>query len=300
MKVAVIGECMVELNKNGNTFLQAFGGDTLNCAIYLQRTAPKVQVEYVTVLGDDIFSKKMYEFFKKEHLGCNYIDFLEKKSVGLYLIDTIDGERSFAYYRDTSAPKELFNTSSLKRYKREFLEFDMIYFSAITLAIMKKDGRANLFKLLKKARKNGVKIAYDPNYRERLYKSIDEAKKLHKKALKVSDIYLPSLEDERSFQSKDMTFKNTIENAKKYGVKDVVVKNGKESIYYTKKDKFKNQKSQNIHKVIDTTAAGDSFNGAYLGSRLKGLSKKDAIKFAKEMAAKVIMYKGAIIPKEKM
>lgn len=300
MKIAVIGECMVELSKNESYFYQTFGGDTLNCAIYMQRTNPISNIQYITVLGDDIFSKKMYRFFKKEGLGCDYIDFLRDKNAGLYIIDTINGERSFTYYRNFSAAKKLFSTQILQKCQKDLQHFDMIYFSAITLAIMEKNGRKNLLKLLKKARKNGTKIAYDSNYRKILYKDVKEAKALHVKALKLCDIFLPSLEDEKELWGESISFSDVINKAEKFGVKEIVVKNGKDSIFYTKNQKIKNQKSEHVNDVVDTTAAGDSFNGVYLGSRCKGLSKKESIKIAKNIAAKVIAYKGAIIPKEKM
>ena len=48
--------------------------------------------------------------------------------------------------------------------------------------------------------------------------------------------------------------------------------------------------------VMDTTAAGDSFNAGYLAARLSGVNMIDAAKKGQKLAAKVIQHKGAVIP----
>jgi 2-dehydro-3-deoxygluconokinase len=50
--------------------------------------------------------------------------------------------------------------------------------------------------------------------------------------------------------------------------------------------------------VVDTTAAGDSFNGAYLAALLAGGSEADCLAGGHAMAAKVIGHPGAIIPRD--
>jgi 2-dehydro-3-deoxygluconokinase len=48
--------------------------------------------------------------------------------------------------------------------------------------------------------------------------------------------------------------------------------------------------------VVDTTAAGDSFNGAYFSVRLKGGRVIDAAEAGSKLAAQVIQHSGAIVP----
>ena len=199
-RIAVIGECMVELytNKKG-LYKQTFGGDTFNCSVYLKRSFKKANVEYITVLGNDNFSKKMIKFFKKENINTSYVDILKNKNPGLYMINTKNGERTFNYWREDSAAKKLFLTSSFNKMSKDFLNYDLIYLSAITLAIMSEKGRNKLYKILKKARASGVKVAFDSNYRARLYKNSDDAKKIYNKAIQHCDIFLPSFDDEKEF-----------------------------------------------------------------------------------------------------
>jgi len=51
-----------------------------------------------------------------------------------------------------------------------------------------------------------------------------------------------------------------------------------------------------IAKVVDTTGAGDSFNGGYLSARIKGESILDAARKGHRFAAQVIQYRGAVVP----
>ena len=49
--------------------------------------------------------------------------------------------------------------------------------------------------------------------------------------------------------------------------------------------------------VVDTTAAGDSFNGGYLAAKLSGAAQDIALMAGHKLAMKVVGYRGAIIPK---
>ena len=293
-KIAVIGECMVELYQNDEgLYKQTFGGDTFNCAVYLKRSLQNSEVEYVTVLGEESLSSQMMDFFHNEDIQTNYIDRLSNKTAGLYIIHTSNGERSFSYWRSDSAAKKLFMTQSLQKMQSDFINFDLIYFSAITLAIISEEGRKNLYQILQTARDKGVKVAYDPNYRPRLYDSQEQAKALHVEALKYCDIYLPSEDDEKNLWG-EMSVDEIIKNA---NCPEVVVKRGEDGIIYSFDNVQKEVSIEKIENIVDTTSAGDSFNGGYLAARLEGAPIEKAIKKANKLASEVIMHKGAIIPK---
>ena len=152
--------------------------------------------------------------------------------------------------------------------KSDLVEFDLIYFSAITLAIMSEEGRNNLYDILKVARKNGVKVAYDSNYREQLYDSKSSAKSLHVEALKYCDIYLPSQDDEKKLWG-NISIDEIIKNA---SCSEVIVKREDEGVIYNFDGKCAEVKIEKLDVIVDSTSAGDSFNGAYLAARLENFS----------------------------
>ena len=138
MKVACIGEAMVELSLSaeGTAAQVGFAGDTLNTAIYLKRAAPGLDVSYVTRVGRDAFSDRLREFIAAEAVGTKAIETSKTRNLGLYAISTdAAGERSFTYWRDRSAARELFQTGGAADFS--VLEhFDLLYLSAISLAIL--------------------------------------------------------------------------------------------------------------------------------------------------------------------
>ena len=117
-KVAVIGECMLEVSTMGGegnrSSLPAglsFGGDTLNTAIYLARLG--IDVDYVSALGDDDMSGWMLEQWRAEGVGCNLVDRIENTVPGLYLIQIDEqGERSFRYWRADSPASRMFDDAA--------------------------------------------------------------------------------------------------------------------------------------------------------------------------------------------
>ncbi|MDG2231893.1 MAG: PfkB family carbohydrate kinase, partial [Paracoccaceae bacterium] len=106
MKIAVIGEAMIEMSITGDQAQLGVAGDTLNTAIYLKRAAPQIEVDYITRLGRDSFSKRIKNFIADQFLGTSAIETDDDRVPGLYAITTnAQGERSFSYWRDQSAAR---------------------------------------------------------------------------------------------------------------------------------------------------------------------------------------------------
>jgi len=74
-KIAVIGECMIELSEKGAAVNRGFGGDTLNTSVYIARQtdASALGVHYVTALGTDTFSQQMLESWQRENVQTDLI-----------------------------------------------------------------------------------------------------------------------------------------------------------------------------------------------------------------------------------
>ena len=99
-KIAVIGECMIELSQKGAEVNRGFGGDTLNTSVYIARQVnpSALAVHYVTALGTDNFSQQMLDAWQQEAVDTGLTQRMENRLPGLYYIETdSSGERTFYY-----------------------------------------------------------------------------------------------------------------------------------------------------------------------------------------------------------
>src|SRR5215469_14076838 len=151
-RVAVIGECMLELQGQAfGAMTQGYGGDTLNTAVYLRRcgAAAGIEVAYATALGDDALSQGLIDRWQAQGLDTRLVRRLPGRMPGLYQIQVDDrGERSFHYWRDQAAARAYFDTD-LSPLEAEADDFEALYLSGITLAILPPHGRERLFALMR-------------------------------------------------------------------------------------------------------------------------------------------------------
>ncbi len=185
-RVACIGEAMIELSMTGGSFAEiGYAGDTLNTAIYLKRASgAAASVSYVTVLGADPFSARMRGIIAAEAIDTGHIGISSDRLPGIYAISVSDsGERSFHYWRENSAARMLFQPGSGT--SLEMLDdFDIVYFSGITLAILPRQIRSDFLDFLAHwRRKTGRRVAFDSNYRPRLWTGADERTRMDRPGL---------------------------------------------------------------------------------------------------------------------
>lgn len=298
-RVAAIGECMIELSETRGAALQrAFGGDTLNTAIYLARClkGTDIAVDYVTALGDDPFSAEMIEAWRKEGVGTEAVVRLPGKLPGLYLIRTDDrGERSFHYWRGTAAARQMFGASCIGAVRQALVGSGLVYLSGITIAILDDDARFALLGTLDTLREAKGKVAFDSNFRPALWPDRAAAVWWMTEVLRRTDVALPGFEDEANLFA-DPSPEATAERLHRLGVGEVVVKNGPEPCFVSAPEFRGPVPAERIERPIDTTAAGDSFNAAYLAARLQGNTPEAAANAGHALAARVICQPGAIAP----
>lgn len=296
-RIVSIGECMGELSETGSpgTLSMGFAGDTLNTAYYLRRSlGAEWQVDYVTAVGTDGLSQRMLEFLEAEDIGTRHIRQLADKTVGLYYITLKDGERSFTYWRNDSAARKL--ASDPAALVAALDRADLVYWSGITLAILPNQDRLALIETLSQFAGRGGTVVFDPNLRPRLWDNPETMRGWIHRAAAVSDICLPSFDDEASwFGDADPTA--TVSRYMAEGARRVVVKNGAADVTFsTDTGEISTVSIPAIERVVDTTAAGDSFNAGYLAAELLGRNAPDAIAAGARLAANVIGARGALVP----
>lgn len=289
-----IGECMVELApQEGGLYAVGFAGDTFNTAWYARRTFAKDwKIGYLTGVGTDDVSDRMVRFMEEAGIETDQIQRRKDRTVGLYMISLKDGERSFSYWRSVSAARMLGQDPGLLDAALDGVE--LAYFSGITLAILDGAGRDTLLQALDRAKSKGTCIAFDPNLRPRLWASDSEMCAAITQAAGVADIVLPSFDDEARFFG-DIDPEGTAQRYLRAGAGGVVVKDGPGAVLFARGQERSMYQPQAVQSVVDTTAAGDSFNAGFLAEWMASGRAEMAMAAGAQLAGQVIGARGALV-----
>jgi 2-dehydro-3-deoxygluconokinase len=305
LRVACFGECMVELQGQAfGTMRQTFGGDTLNTAVYLARCGrgAGIAVQYATALGDDGLSEGMLQRWRAEGVDTGLVRRLAGRMPGLYLIEVDEqGERRFSYWRDQAAARAHFDTADGDTpLERAADALGALYFSGISLAILPPPGRERLLRLAARLRDRGATVAFDNNYRPRLWGDAALARDWFARVYAVADLALVTLDDERALHG-DAEAGAALARCLALPPRELVVKQGAQpTLVRLAGAEVAAVPTQPVARVVDTTAAGDSFAGAYLAARLSGATAVQAAAAGNRLAATVIQHHGALIPADAM
>ena len=294
-----IGECMVELMQaEGGLMRKSFAGDTFNTAYYARQYLPADwSVDYFSAVGTDTVSDEMLAFMAGHQIGTAHVVRIEGRSPGLYMIHLKDGERSFTYWRSASAAKLLARDGD--RLRAAIDTSDVIVFSGITLAILPAEDVETLLAELRRAKAAGKRVVFDPNIRPRLWDDTDRMRATITEGARAATLVMPSLDDETTHFG-DASLEDTIARYRALGVGDIVVKDGEKGATLVFGDDRSHAPSAEVQKIVDTTSAGDSFNGAFLARLATGASPEAAARFAADVAAAVIQHHGALVAKDKL
>lgn len=282
---------MLELSRAGDSWQLGHGGDTLNTAIHLARAGH--DVGYLTALGTDPFSDRLRRDWQAEGIDTSLVLAHPKRRPGVYAIVTDDaGERSFTYWRETSAAREMFALPNTDAALRGVAEAELFAFSLITLAILPSEGRERLLALAAEVRARGGKVAFDGNFRPALWPSIAEARAARDAAIAASDIGLPTLEDEIALSGEEDAA-SVAAHWIELGCCETLVKLGAEGCRLPDGTMVAPERTL---APMDTSGAGDAFNAGYLGARLSAADLTEAALAGHALAGWTIMRPGAIPP----
>lgn len=295
-RIACLGEVMIEVARTGgDTARIGVAGDTFNTAVYLSRALGPGRVAYVTALGTDRQSDRIVDALKAEALDTEHVARLGGQMPGLYMIDTDErGERSFSYWRSTSAARRMFAPES--GLKPDFLtEFDTLYLSGISIAILDQAARDRLAEGISRFRTRGGRVAFDTNYRPVLWPDTETARREMARFIGLSTIAFPSRDDEAVLFGDELT-DEILQRYARMGIREGALKCGGEGAISLDGSRTHRPAATDV-AVVDTTAAGDSFNAGFLTAMDRGEDVPGCLAAAAGLAERVISVRGAILPR---
>lgn len=294
-----LGECMVEFFADeplgqARTFTRSFGGDVLNALVAAARLG--TTAGFITLVGNDPFGPGLLQAWQAEGLDTTRAPLVEGEN-GVYFISLLEnGEREFTYRRQGSAASRL----SPEHIQPAYLAgARMLLLSGITQAISPSAQTATL-RAAKLARSSGLWVAFDPNYRPRLWAlrgGLEAARQAMAELLPFVDLLLPSHPADLALWGLEHLEAPAALRVLLQYVPRVGLKAGAAGAWLGWEGQTQHVPPVSPHQVRDTTGAGDAWNGAFLHGLLQGQTPLAAATLANRLAAAKLAFHGAIPPR---
>jgi 2-dehydro-3-deoxygluconokinase len=296
-RVVSVGEVQIQLARGSDgRFSLNCGGDAFNTSVYLARAG--IDVAFASAVGNDPYSDAILAVASAEGISRDLILQAPGRLPGLSLIDEAAAGTERIYTWGEVAPVcDLFELAGWDRIPETMMTAKLIYFTGITLSLYSNVGLGRFLTIIELARQNGVKIAFDGNFRPRAWKGdLTRTRTVFMEALKRVDIALPTYDDEAVLWG-DPSPEATVQRLQAFGIREIAVKNGPNSALVASGGTSEFVPVPEVVVPVDPLAAGDSFNAGYIAARLKGEGPSAAARAAHQLAGQVIRHHGAIMPR---
>jgi 2-dehydro-3-deoxygluconokinase len=288
-----MGEPMLEFNQlpprpdGTRHYLEGHGGDTSNAAIAAARQGARVG--YITALGQDMPGDSFMALWAREGVDASTVIRTERWLTGVYFVTHDERGHHFLHYRTNSAAA---NYMVAELPSVAIAAARMFYVSGISQGISDSATDA-VFAAIDIARRNGVKVAYDTNYRPRLWPPARAAAVMHA-AMAQTDYALPGIEDVQTLTGLTEP-EAMLDFYLRLGPKVVVLKMGEAGAWLATPEHRVHIPKHDV-EVIDATGAGDAFCGSFLARILAGDAPEQAARYANLAAAMKCTGYGAVAP----
>ncbi len=289
LDLITVGECMVEMFGEGlgGPMECTVGGDALNVAVAAARLGGRCG--FLTRVGDDMFAPLLLGRWSAEGVDLSAVRIVDGFN-GVYYI-TVDeaGERAFTYYRRGSAASTIEPADLQADY---LARAAVVHTSGITQAIS-PSARAAVRRLAETCGELGVRLSFDTNFRPKLWTAAEARQEL-RFVLPHVWVMLPSAGDEAEALWGTREPAAVAEKAIEGGAKIVAVKAGAEGCWVADGDGVEHVPAVSALPVVDTTGAGDAFDGAFLLALLRGARPVEAARLSVLVAAMACSQRGAL------
>lgn len=284
LDIITIGESLIELSSDVSLSLadclhKYYGGDTLATAVAARRLGSKVG--FITRVGCDHFKEFLLDSWQAEGLDISQVR-LTGEFNGLYLLARLkDGSKEFAHYRKKTAASKL----SIEDISESYFERAKIFYTTGIAQSLSLSAEEAVRKAYKMAKEKSLITAYDPNYSADIT-TAEEAKEYFDQVITNLDIVFLSAANDAPKLLEITSCEKVIKYFWDLGVNTVVIKSSKDGGYYTGYGGEIVFCPYFITKeeVVDTTSAGDAFNGGFLHAISSGYSPFEATKLASVVA----------------
>ncbi len=287
-----IGECMIELfseqpMETADTFQRSFAGDSLNILVAASRLG--TSTGYVTRLGNDPFTSYLLGSWQAEGIDTSHAKRVEGFNAVHFVAQLPGGDREFVYYRKGSAP----STMEPDDLDPEYIgAAKILHVSGIAQAIS-QSAKATTLKAARIAHERGIAVSYDPNYRHQLW-SREDAREAMEQTLPYVTYFMPSAPADTDVLFGTSVPEDVISEARSRGVQITAVKLGEKGVVVGTADSIIECPAYTPGRIVDTTGAGDAFDGAFLHGLLNGMSVRDAATLGTVTAGLKVRGRGAL------
>jgi 2-dehydro-3-deoxygluconokinase len=288
-----MGEPMLEFNQlpprpDGSVlYLEGHGGDTSNAAIAAARQG--ASVGYVTAIGEDGPGDSFMALWARENVDTSTVIRTGRALTGVYFVTHDAAGHHFLHYRKDS-PAALYQPADLPR--EAIAVAKILFVSGISQGISASAADA-VFEAIEIARRNGGKVAYDTNYRPRLWPAGRAAAVMHA-AIAQADYVFPGMED--AYALTGLTDPDAIlDYYLRLGCEVVALRMGDQGAYIAN-GSIRVRIAPHVVEAVDATGAGDTFCGAFLARVIAGDAVERAARYANAAAALKCTGYGAVAP----
>jgi 2-dehydro-3-deoxygluconokinase len=295
MDVVTIGEAMVVFSpmrtgylRHAHTFQKGIAGAESNVAIGLARLGHKVG--WISRLGEDEFGTEILAILRGEGVDVSQVIRDDSSPTGIYFKEFLRPEEiRVYYYRQNSAASKLSVTDLDEAY---IAKAKYLHLTGITPALSDACLQT-VWEAIRVAKKNGVKIVFDPNLRRKLWKDENEAKRILLELSSYADIVLPGL-SEGEFLFGKCDIETMAEKFLENGASLVVLKLGENGAYYSSNEDKGSVPAFEVKQVVDPVGAGDGFAAGFLSGLLEQNTIYDAVYKGCVVGAAVTMANGDV------